>query len=76
MSTLRIKDLHVSVETAEGPKEILKGVNLTINSGEIHAIMGPKRLRQVHHGLRSGRSPRLRDHLGVRHGSTTSSSPR
>ena len=29
MSTLRIKDLHVSVETAEGPKEILKGVNLT-----------------------------------------------
>ena len=41
MSTLRIKDLHVSVETAEGPKEILKGVNLTINSGEIHAIMGP-----------------------------------
>ena len=41
MSTLRIKDRHVSVETAEGPKEILKGVNLTINSGEIHAIMGP-----------------------------------
>ena len=41
MSTLRIKDLHVSVETSEGPKEILKGVNLTINSGEIHAIMGP-----------------------------------
>ena len=44
MSTLRIKDLHVSVETAEGPKEILKGVNLTINSGEIHAIMA-QRLR-------------------------------
>lgn len=41
MSTLRIKDLHVSVETSDGPKEILKGVNLTINSGEIHAIMGP-----------------------------------
>ncbi len=41
MSTLRIKDLHVSVETSEGPKEILKGVNLTIESGEIHAIMGP-----------------------------------
>ena len=41
MSTLTIKDLHASVETAEGPKEILKGVNLTINSGEIHAIMGP-----------------------------------
>jgi len=41
MSTLNIKDLHVSVETSDGPKEILKGVNLTINSGEIHAIMGP-----------------------------------
>ena len=41
MSTLTIKDLHASVETAEGPKEILKGVNLTTNSGESHAIMGP-----------------------------------
>lgn len=41
MSTLNIKDLHVSVETSDGPKEILKGVNLTINTGEIHAIMGP-----------------------------------
>lgn len=37
MSTLVIKDLCVSV----GDKEILKGVNLTVNSGEIHAIMGP-----------------------------------
>lgn len=34
---LEIKNLHVSVEG----KEILKGVNLTINQGEIHAIMGP-----------------------------------
>ena len=41
MSTLNIKDLHVSVETSDGPKAILKGVNLTINTGEIHAIMGP-----------------------------------
>lgn len=41
MSTLDIKNLHVLVETAEGPKQILRGVNLTINSGEIHAIMGP-----------------------------------
>lgn len=41
MSTLEIKDLHVSIETDEGAKEILKGVNLTINSGETHAIMGP-----------------------------------
>ncbi len=39
--TLVIKDLHVEVETPEGPKEILKGVNLTIEPGQIHAIMGP-----------------------------------
>ena len=41
MSTLRIKDLHVSVETAEGPKEILKGVNLTITPAKSTPIMGP-----------------------------------
>lgn len=37
MSFLEIKDLHASV----GDKEILKGVNLVINAGEVHAIMGP-----------------------------------
>jgi Fe-S cluster assembly ATP-binding protein len=41
MATLEIKDLHVSVDTEDGPKEILKGVNLTIRDGETHAIMGP-----------------------------------
>ena len=41
MPTLEIRDLHVSVETKEGPKPILRGVDLTINSGETHAIMGP-----------------------------------
>ena len=41
MSTLKISNLHVSVETEDGPKEILRGVDLVINSGEIHAIMGP-----------------------------------
>ena len=41
MSKLEIKDLHVSVETDDGAKEILKGVTLTVNSGEVHAIMGP-----------------------------------
>ncbi|KIP53498.1 Fe-S cluster assembly ATPase SufC [Leucobacter komagatae] len=40
-SVLEIKDLHVSVETDQGAKEILKGVNLTIKQGETHAIMGP-----------------------------------
>ncbi|MCH4177526.1 MAG: Fe-S cluster assembly ATPase SufC [Streptococcaceae bacterium] len=37
MSVLEIKDLHVRIEE----KEILKGVNLTMKTGEIHAIMGP-----------------------------------
>ena len=41
MSVLQIKDLHVSVLTDQGTKRILHGVNLTINEGEIHAIMGP-----------------------------------
>ena len=41
MSTLEIKGLHVSVVTEEGSKEILRGVDLTIKSGEVHAIMGP-----------------------------------
>lgn len=41
MSTLEIRDLHVSIETDQGAKQILRGVNLTINSGETHAIMGP-----------------------------------
>ncbi len=36
-STLEIRDLHVKVED----KEILKGVNLTISQGEVHALMGP-----------------------------------
>jgi Fe-S cluster assembly ATP-binding protein len=41
MSVLEIKDLHVSVEAENGEREILKGVDLTIRSGETHAIMGP-----------------------------------
>ena len=41
MSTLEIKNLQVAVSTDEGMKPILKGVDLTIKSGETHAIMGP-----------------------------------
>jgi len=41
MSVLEIKNLEVSVVTDAGNKEILRGVDLTIKSGETHAIMGP-----------------------------------
>ncbi len=41
MATLEIRDLHVTVDTEDGPKEILKGVDLVIKEGETHAIMGP-----------------------------------
>ncbi|AQQ15287.1 Vegetative protein 296 [Corynebacterium glaucum] len=44
MSTLEIKNLHANVlptEEGQEPTPILKGVNLTINGGETHAIMGP-----------------------------------
>ena len=41
MTTLSITDLHVSVETESGTKEILKGLTLEISSKETHAIMGP-----------------------------------
>ncbi|MBL9205897.1 MAG: Fe-S cluster assembly ATPase SufC [Opitutaceae bacterium] len=37
MSSLEIRDLHVAIDS----KEIVKGLSLTINSGEVHAIMGP-----------------------------------
>ncbi|MCC6416069.1 MAG: ATP-binding cassette domain-containing protein, partial [Opitutaceae bacterium] len=37
MSKLEIKDLHIAI----GEKKIVKGLSLTLNSGEIHAIMGP-----------------------------------
>jgi len=41
MSTLEIRNLQVSVDTDNGTVDILKGVDLTIKSGETHAIMGP-----------------------------------
>jgi Fe-S cluster assembly ATP-binding protein len=37
MTMLEIKNLHARVED----KEILRGINLTVNPGEVHAIMGP-----------------------------------
>jgi len=41
MTTLEIKDLHVSIETEGGLVEILRGIDLTMKDGETHAIMGP-----------------------------------
>jgi Fe-S cluster assembly ATP-binding protein len=44
MATLEIRDLHVTVDTGsdgDGPKEILKGVDLVIREGETQAIMCP-----------------------------------
>jgi Fe-S cluster assembly ATP-binding protein len=41
MSVLEIRDLHVTVAIEDGVKEILRGVDLTIRTGEIHAVMGP-----------------------------------
>lgn len=41
MSVLEIKNLQVQVSTDDGPKDILRGVDLTVRSGETHALMGP-----------------------------------
>ena len=47
MSELAIKNLHVSIED----KEILKGVDLIVKSGEVHAIMGPNGTGKSQHLL-------------------------
>ena len=41
MSELVIRDLHASIDTDAGPREILRGVSLTVSSGRTEAVMGP-----------------------------------
>lgn len=41
MNLLQVSNLHASVETDAGRQPILKGLNLTVKPGEVHAIMGP-----------------------------------
>ena len=41
MAELVISDLHVSIDTEEGPKQILNGVNLRVGNNQVHVIMGP-----------------------------------
>ena len=62
MSTLEIKDLHVTVETEEGTKEILRGVDLTDPVGRDPRDHGPQRLRQVDAGLLHRRPPEVHRH--------------
>ena len=59
MSTLEIKDLHVRSTTAEGVKEILRGVDPHHQAGRDACRDGPQRVRQVHPGLLDRRAPQV-----------------
>ncbi len=48
---LEVRNLHAKVED----KEILRGLNLTVNEGEVHAIMGPNGSGKKHHVRCAGR---------------------
>jgi Fe-S cluster assembly protein SufB len=67
-----IKNLQVKAED----KEILKGIDLHVNAGEVHAIMGPQRLRQEHAGPRAVRPPGIRRHGRPRSSSRARTSSR
>ena len=55
MPLLEIKNLHVEIDG----KEILKGLDLVVKPGEVHAIMGPNGSRQIDARLCARRQGRL-----------------
>jgi Fe-S cluster assembly ATP-binding protein len=55
MPLLEIENLHVEIDG----KKILKGVDLAVNAGEVHAIMGPERFGEIDARLRARRKGRL-----------------
>jgi len=55
MALLEVRDLQVRVDE----REILHALSLTVNEGEVHAIMGAERLRQVDAVPRHRRQARL-----------------
>ena len=67
MSTLEIKDLHVTVDTEEGAKEILRGVDPDRPLRRDARHHGPQRLRQVDAGLLDRGPPQVHRHLRHRH---------
>ena len=62
MATLEIRDLHVTSTTEDGPKEILKGVDLDHQGRRDARDHGPERLRQVDAGLLDRRPPEVHRH--------------
>ena len=66
VATLEIHDLHVSVTGEEGPKEILSGVDLTVSSGQTHALMGPNGSGKSTLAYSIAGHPKYHGHIGPR----------